>query len=262
MSFVNVYLEDWETSKVKIGLAPKGNKPTILYEDKDKIHKMPILSVRGNKEQRYVLESYSGLQKNMIYDSAQETYTDKWAGDWSISFKICTCIKNATPLEKKLMQIFADITEKATIAFDEKPAKCISYTMITQKNDSGITKEIGIDDSKGAYIKVKVNYDAPQKAETFMQGSTAVPVFEARYPKAKFYDASRQVGKYLVEKPDPESACGMKATPEFLIGAFKTKDGKLYITKKLMKCYYMPHDYGSNECDDELIDALREQYEL
>lgn len=262
MSFVEIKLEDWDCSKVKVGKPPKGGNPTILYDDKG-VWKMPILNCAGNNSQKYVLHSNKGLQKNMKYDQNTKKFLDIWEGDWSVSFRVCQSVDSATALEKKLLDIFTDICTKAKAAFKEEPANPISYKYITEKNEFGVEEVKGIDTTKGAYIKVKVGYDSADDAKTFSKDGKDVPVLEERYPKAKFYDITKAKGDMILKNADKEAATGMNAVPKFMIGLFKAgKDAKLYVTKKMMQCYFEPVTSGGAIDDNDLIEMLRADMDL
>lgn len=262
MSFVEVKLADWNCANVKIGLPPKGSSPTVLYNDKN-TYKMPILVCAGTPSEMSELYSNKGLQRNMKYDSKTKKFLDVWDGDWSVSFRICQSVDNAKSLEKKLMDIFDDICTKAKLAFKEAPADPISYKYIMKKNEFGIDEIEGIDKSKGAYIKIKVGYDAPKDAPTMKKDGKDVPVFDARTPKAKFYDTTRAKSDMLLKNADKEASTAMNAVPKVLIGLFKAgKDSKLYVTKKMMQCYYKPVSTNTNTEDDEIIEMLRQDMDL
>lgn len=259
MSFVEVKLIDWDCSKVSIGIPPKGTLATVLYEDGGN-KKLPILCCAGNAQQKYVLTSFDGLNRNMKYDSAKKQFLDVWEGDWSIYFKICRSVDSASALERKLLDIFEDIVSKAKNAYEEEPANPVGYKYLTETNKFGVVKIIGVDTSKPAGIKIKVGFDAPADAPTFVKDGKQVPTLESRYPKAKFYNVHNARDQMLIANGDKEKVVGvaLNAVPKFLIGIYKAgKDGKLYITKKLMHMYYEPTVAGGSLNDDGIIEMLR-----
>ena len=67
----------------------------------------------------------------------------------------------------------------------------------------------------------------------------------------------------LLKNADKEAAISMNAVPKVLIGLFKAgKDSKLYVTKKMMQCYYKPVLTNTNTEDEEIIEMLRQDLDL
>lgn len=259
MSFIEVELSNWDCNKVKVGITPKGKTATVLYEGK-----IPILKLCSNdSKNKYVVSSFKGLQRNMKYDSNTKKFLDIWEGDWSISFTVCKKVSEITPLQQKIVDIFADIEKKVETAFGKKPNPAIGFSYIKEKNEFGVEKKVGIDTAKGAYLKVKVGYDAPEGAKKFMDSKTGreVPVLDARFPKAKFYDIDRAKEQMLVEKPDPECYTSMNAVPKFMISLYPLNEN-VYITKRLMQNYYQKTIVGGDSVDEELVTMLRDNLEL
>lgn len=255
MSFFKVKLSDWDCSKVTIGKPPKGGEPTILYDGK-----LPILVIAGNgTDEKYVVSSFKGLQKSRVYDESTKSYTDEWDGEWDISFCVCKSVQEATPLQKKLLGVFADILKKVEDAFEEKVKfPPVSFTWVMVENQMGIKKPSHIDETKGAYIKGKCGYEAPSNAPTMRDAKTKkdVPVFESRKPKASFYDITRALKEMLITDPDTECKTSMNTAPEIFVSVFKNALG-LFIQKRVFQCYYEPVEMGSSGPDETLINMLR-----
>lgn len=258
-AFIEVTLSNWDCEKVSIGLAPGGKTPTVLYEKK-----IPILKVFGNdSKDKYVLSSYDGLKRNMKWDGTTRKYLDVWEGDWSISFKVSDTYAGAEGLNKKIITIFEDITIKIEKAFKRKPSYPLNVKVIKEKNEYGVEEEKGIDPTKPVYLKVKVGYDAPKDAPKFFDQRVGkeVPALTHRTPKADFFDIKRPKDYMKVQKPDTECQIGMKAVPKFIIGLYATKDA-IYITKRLLQCYYEPASMGGGGIDEDLTDILRRDDDL
>lgn len=256
-AFIDVKLADWDCSKVSIGIAPGGKTPTVLYAGK-----MPILTLAGDgRDDKYVVSSFKGIQKNMKWDAASKKFLDTWEGDWSISFKVCDAPSTATGLRKKILEIFADIEKKAEEAYEKKCTPVIQKKKIKGRTAAGVEKVIGYDENSPAYLTVKIGYEAPPGSETFTdpKSGRSEPVFEARTPKAKFYDVKRARDEMLVRTAATECQTAMMAIPKFMVGLYNIEGGGLHVTKKLFQCYYEPTTIGGGGVDDALIDMLRAQ---
>lgn len=253
-AFVEVALSNWDCEKVSIGLAPGGKTPTILYEKK-----IPILKVFGDGvKDKYILSSYDGLKRNMKWDGTTRKFLDVWEGDWSVSFKVSDTYEGAGGLNKKIITIFEDIAAKVEKAFKKKPSNPLYVKTIKEKNEYGVEEEKGIDPTKPVYLKVKVGFDAPKDAPKEFDSKTGkeVPKKEFRYPKADFFDVKRAKDQMKVQKPDTECQTGMNAVPKFIVGLYATKD-TIYITKRMLQCYYEPASMGGGGMDEDLADILR-----
>lgn len=261
MSFIEVELSNWDKSKVSVGIAPKGKTPSVLYDGK-----IPILKLcSSDPKNKYVVFSHQGLKRNMKYDAATRKFLDIWEGDWSVSFCVATSVEEAEKANShanKIMDIFADIEKKVETAFEgRKPNPSINYTYIKEKNQFGVDKIVGVDKSKGAYLRAKTGYDAPKDAKKITVDGKEVPVLEARYPKTKFYDITRSKNDMEIKNPDIECQTAMNAVPKIMIGLFSNSQG-VFITRKLMQLYYEPTTIGGNAADDELIEMLRNGMDL
>lgn len=260
MSFIEVELGSWDCNKVKIGIAPKGKTPTVLYDGK-----LPILKLCSNDiKNKYVVFSYKGLQRNMKYDKSTKKFLDVWEGDWSVSFCVTSSVEQAEKengVAKRIMDIFADIEKKVNVAFVKPPEPSLNYSYIKERNEFGVERKVGIDKTKGCYLKGKVAFDAPKEAKTFEKDGKQVPVFEARFPKAKFYDVTKAKNDILVKNPDIECQTAMNAVPKLMIG-LTTVNENIFITKRLMQCYYEPTVVGGDAEDTDLIEMLRQNLEL
>lgn len=259
MSFIEVELSNWECAKVRIGIANKGKTATVLYDGK-----IPILKLCSNDtKNKYVVSSFKGLQRNFKYDTNTKKFLDVWEGDWSVSFTVCTKVSEASPLQKKVLAIFSDIETKVETAFAKKPNSALNFSYIKEKNEFGVERKVGIDTSKGAYLKVKVGYDAPDNCKKILDPKTGkdMPVPEARFPKAKFYNVAEAKDKMLVAKPDPDCFTGMNCVPKFMISLYSVGEN-VFITKKLFQLYYEPAVMGGDAIDEDLVNMLRENLDL
>lgn len=260
MSFIEVELSSWDTNKVRIGVAPKGKTPTVLYDGK-----LPILKLCSNDtKNKYVVFSFNGLQRNMKWDAGSKKFLDVWEGDWSVSFQVAASYaqaKQENGLAWKIVEIFDDIEKKVEQAFKRKPNRALNVTIIKEKNEFGVEEEKGIDETKGVYIKGKVGYDAPKDAKKFIKDGKEIPVLESRVPKAKFYDITKAKDDMFIKNPDIECQTAMNAVPKMMIGLFANTQG-VYVTKRLMQCYYEPTTVGGDAPDDELIEMLRQNLDL
>lgn len=304
-TFIEVTVDDWDFSKVEIGLLKKGDaKPTILYDGKIPVLKVtPAVLTNDDKvklnsmkmdekvdfieKHNYPVFSKSGLKKSMKWNDSQKKYTDIWEGYWNVRFTVTDCVKNSTPTQKKILDIFEDVRAKVAKEYEKEPYPPVQYTWIKQKNEkTGVEKTIGRDDSKGASIKVKVGYGAPEDAKKIKDEKTGadVPIFSARYPKARFLDMSKPAKDRLVKHPDPTlrpklteeelaklseeerlrysvdsrdkgAAQGMRACPKFMIGLC-VGETAIYITKKLFTCHFIPKHFASDDNEDELAMML------
>jgi hypothetical protein len=262
MSFISVNLSDWDCSKVSIGKLNKDSKPTVLYSGK-----IPVLTISAanpsskDVREKYVVVSKKGLQKSMKYDEKTKKSTDIWDGEWKITFTICDIIDKASPMQKKLIDIFEDIAKKVELAFEKKPdPRYMIYSFIEEENPTtGVKKIVGIDKTKGAALKVKVPYEAKKDAKTMKDDKgKEVPIFEDRIPKVRFYDITRAVNQFLIKEPHKECNTGMGTVPKFMISLFQQDPSSpIYITKRLFECYYEPADLGGNQQDNDLIETLR-----
>lgn len=256
MSFKEVDLASWDCNKVTIGKGPNNGGISILYEGK-----IPILKLcPENMKNGYLVSSFHGLQRNMKYDKNSKSFTDTWEGDWSISFTIASVVKDVEEengLRLKIMNIFKDIENKVKAAYDKAPSNPLNYTYITEINAFGVEKKLGINPDKGCYLKVKVGYTASPNAKTFEKDGKFVPVLEERRPKATFYDITKAADQMVITNPDIECRTGMSAVPKFVIGISVVNE-VIYITKRLLDCYYKPTNMGGNGPDEELISMLRE----
>ena len=255
MSFIEVELAFWDCNKVRIGVAPKGKTPTVLYDGK-----MPILKICSNDtKNKYVVFSYKGIQRNMKWDANSKKFLDVWEGDWSVSFQAAGSYAEARQengLAWKLIQLFADIETKVEQAFKRKPNRAMNFTIIKEKNEFGVEEEKGIDETKGVYLKGKVGYEAPKDAKMMDKDGKQVPVLESRTPKCKFYDITKAMDSMFIKNSDIECQTAMNAVPKMMIGLFANTQG-VYVTKRLLQCYYEPTTIGGDAPDDELIEMLR-----
>lgn len=260
MSFVEVEVAHWNCDKLKVGVAPKGKTPTVLYDGK-----IPILKIASSGgKNMYLLSSYQGLQKNMKWDASTKKFLDVWEGDWSVSCQVTPSYEQAkreNGLAWKLIEIFTDIEKKVETAFKRKPSRALNCSIIKERNEYGVEEERGIDESKGVYLRIKVGYDAPKDAPKTVKDGREVPVFESRYPKAKFYDVSRSKNSMLVENPSVECQTAMNLIPKMMIGLYSNTQG-VYITRRLMSCYYEPTTAGGDQIDEDLIEMLRQNMDL
>lgn len=257
MSFIEVDLAKWDFNRVRIGTNKKNPTPTILYDDK-----IPIIRIcSDNPKNKYLLFSFYGLQKNMVFDQSTKKFTDIWDGDWSISYTVTPTYEKAEDengLTWKIILIFKDIEDKIKQAFEKDPNPALQMSYIKEKNQFGVEKVTGIDKSKPVYLKAKVGYDAPKNAPTMTnKQNKQVPVPESRYPKAKFYDVTRAQDDIEVKDADKECSISMDAIPKIMLG-LATVNGVIYVTKRLMQNYYRPVSIGGNTQDQDLIDELRD----
>lgn len=257
MSFVEVALYEWNCDAVTVGLPPKGTTPTVLYNGK-----IPILCIKSDDARnRYVVSSRHGLTRSMKYDMTSKKFTDAWDGDWGISFMITKCINEAPHLAIKLMNLFEDIERKVELAYEKKPHPPLGYTWLIEKNQFGVEKKVSIDKSKGCYMNSKVPYDAPDDAPKIKIEGKEVPVLESRFPKTKFYDVTRSRSSIRVVNPDTECRISMNAIPKIMISVFASQQG-VFITKRLMQCYYEPDIGGGDNVDDDLVESLRNNIDI
>lgn len=260
MTFIEVELANWNCEKVRVGIAPGGKTPTVLYDGK-----IPIIKLCSNNvKNMYLVFSFKGLQRNMKYDMKTKSFLDVWEGDWSVSFQIAQSYAKAREdkgLTWKIIQIFEDIEKKVEVAYKRKPNRALNVTTIKEKNEFGVEEDKGIDESKGVYLKAKVGYNAPKDAKKEMRDGKEVPVNEARVPKCKFFDVSRAKEDMLIKNPDIECQVPMNAIPKIMIGLFSNTQG-VYITKRLMQCYYEPATVGNDAPDYELIEMMRQNCDL
>lgn len=259
--FIAVKLTEWDSSKVTIGIqgTDKAASPTVLYEGK-----VPIITLAGDGVQsKYVVSSYDGLKKNMKYDQAKRGPSEIWEGDWQISFKVADSYDSATALQKKIIDIFDDIVNKAKRFYKKDPgAQPVSVKRIVEMTPQG-EEDKGPDPSKPVYLKVKVGHDADKGAPTFTDTmGKQVPVLEARFPKADFYDITRDKKSMAIDKKAAGIECntGMFAVPKIMISLYKLPgiSGAYYITRRLMQCYYEPAEMKAGGMDDDLVNSLRE----
>lgn len=265
MQFVEVSLAEWDCAKVAVkkpavsGKAGQNAEPTILYDGK-----LPVLVIRSvDGTKPFLLTSFKGLQENKVWVPTPPPgrFLDKWAGDWSISFKICTSVKDATPEEKKLMLIFNDMLQKVQKVYkNEKPKNPINYSWLKEKDpETDVEEIIGIDESKAAYLKLKVGYEAAPDAEMVINElgqKVPAPTPKDRRPKAKFFDMSKARDKMLVQDSAKECQTGMNAIAKVFIGLFKNSQG-VFITRKLLQCYYNPVAIGGNAPDEDIIGSFK-----
>jgi len=260
MSFIEVEVSVWDCNKVTIGMAPKGKEPGVLYEGKIPIIKLCTSDARN----KYICTSYKGLQRSMTFDKATNSFLDSWEGDWYVSFQIArsyALAKTEESLAWKIIKIFEDIEKKIEQAFEKKPNSSLGFSWIKEKNSFGIEKKVGIDDSKGVYIKSKVGYDSPKNAPTMPFKGKEVPVHESRFPKCKFYDITRAQQDMVIKNPDIECQTSMNAVPKMMISIAIVND-VIHVTKKLLQLYYEPTTIGGNAPDDDLISMLRDNLDL
>lgn len=267
MQFVEVSLAEWDCAKVTVrkpatsGKANQNAEVTVLYDGK-----LPVLVIRSVDGMKpFILTSFKGLQENKVWVPASGQspgyFLDTWDGDWSISFKICTSVKDASLEEKKLMQIYDDIYQKVKKVYKDKSVRNpINYSWIKEMNpDTDVEEIVAIDDSKAAYLKLKVAYEGtPNCATVVDKFKKTVPAIthDDRKPKAKFFDMSRARDKMLVQDPHKECQTGMNAIVKVFIGLYKATEG-VYITKKLLQCYYNPVAIGGNAPDEDIIGSFR-----
>ncbi len=263
MQFAEVSLAEWDCAKVFVRKptmtkAGQSGDPVVTYDGK-----LPILVVRSvDATKPYILSSSKGIQENKTWIPAPPPghFSDTWEGDWSISYKVCVTVKGASVEEKKLMAIFDDIFKKTQKFYKSEKVKCpINYSWNKEVDpESGAEEIIGVDESKGAYLKVKVGYEGLPNAEMIIdKAGKSVPALtlKARKPKPTFYDMSRDRDHMVVQDPAKECQTGMNAIVKIFIGLYKNSQG-VFITKKLLQCYYNPVAIGSNTPDEDIIDSF------
>lgn len=253
MSFIEVKLPDWDSSKVTINKYKKDDEgPTVLYDGK-----LVILTVIGDSSEKYILHSFDGLKKSTKYDQVNNKFTDEWDGSWAISFKVADSIKNASPMQKKLMDVIDDIIEKTSKVFrKELSSMPIRYKYESTISDEGVALLGDKLQDEPVYINAKASYTCDKDAEMITINNRQVPDFKDRKVKPPFYDLSRARAEMKIENPDKECNTGMKVVPKIMLSIYSSKLG-LFLTRKLMGCYYEPVDMGGSGQDDNLIDMLR-----
>lgn len=250
MSFIEVRLPDWDCSKVTVGVIKEKSPPTILYDGK-----LVILTIVGTYDEPYVVSSYKGLERQNKYNPSTKTWTNEWTGEWELNIRICNSVDGATPMQRKLMDIFDDIKAKIEEKVPGQSVKTpINYKYIKEEKD-GFTRITGIDRRAPAYMSIKVPYTADEGADTIEVNNKMVPVFEARRPKPQFFNVAEAKDRMLVEDPDRDCRVSMNLAPKIMISLFNNASG-YFITRRLMGCYYEPTTIGGSGQDDELINML------
>lgn len=239
--YVTISIFDADLSKLSFGPDPRPKRRgeySLLYDSM-----VPTFTFNDGMsgKNKYMCSSYNGVVADKVWNASTYSFTEDWAGTYSINFRLAEKYSELDAKQRKIKDFMDAAMNKVNTCQDlidiYGTVKCeLMYqpTFIKREMQGKMRKTVNINEEKGIYFTIKCSYSAPPDAPTFKnkQGKDE-PELEYRFLSTPFYHPKKGQAA-----PSDIMNKGLKCLPEMYIG-YSCINSKHYLTMRMNKCYYV-----------------------